>query len=67
MRTWHRRNQMKVTYRHFPKSRMLSISPGPWEVFQDTDGRAIAIVFELFTVSEKAAPVEITGGLRICA
>ena len=37
---------------------------GPWEVFQDTMV-ADAMVFELFTVSEKAAPVEMTGGLRM--
>src|SRR4051812_31213399 len=37
---------------------------GPWEVFQDTMV-GDAMVFELFTVSEKAVPVETTGGLRI--
>jgi transcriptional regulator GlxA family with amidase domain len=43
---------------------------GPWEVFQDVDvpsrgGMDDRMPFDLFTVSEKKEPIQISGGMRI--
>jgi transcriptional regulator GlxA family with amidase domain len=38
---------------------------GPWEVFQDAAVAGAAGQFELYTVGERAGPVDASGGLRI--
>lgn len=54
---------MKVAFAVSEGANVIDLS-GPWEVFQDTMV-GDRMVFELFTVSEKTAAVEMTGGLRV--
>jgi transcriptional regulator GlxA family with amidase domain len=55
--------QMKVAFAVSEGANVIDLA-GPWEVFQDTMA-GDRMGFELFTVSEKTAPVEMTGGLRV--